>query len=155
MIASPTPTLPDLYEADETAWLEAMAVLAGQRRFAEFDCENLAEFLAAMAERDRREVRSRLTALILHLLKWQFQPAKRSRSWQRTIEQHRQKLRQVFASRTLRNHAEAVLSDAYADSKKLATIETGLPESAFPAKCPYSLAQVERDLATDQLDGSE
>jgi hypothetical protein len=70
MTAAEVEALADLYESDETAWLEAMAELAAQRRAAEMDYEHLAEFLTDMARRDRREVRSRLVVLITHLLKW-------------------------------------------------------------------------------------
>jgi len=151
MIATPVQRLADLYQTDETAWLEAMAGLAAQRRGSELDYEHLAEFLTDMAKRDRREVESRLAVLIAHLLKWQFQPEKRSRSWRLTVEQQRQELRRLLTSGTLRNHAEAMLAEVYADGLKQAVIETGLPESAFPAECPYSLAQVEQESVADDL----
>ena len=60
-----------LYERDETAWLEAMAVLAARGRYAEMDFRHLSEYLADMAKRDRREVFSRLVVLLSHLLKWE------------------------------------------------------------------------------------
>jgi hypothetical protein len=115
MSATPTPpanALADLYEADETAWLEAMADLAARRRVGEMDFPHLSEYLADMAKRDRREVKSRLVALLVHLLKWDHQPDKRTGSWQATILEQRQELRDLLDSRTLRNHAEAILADA-------------------------------------------
>src|SRR5437588_2159860 len=135
MIATRVPPLAELYDTDETAWLEAMARLAAQGRTAELDYEHLAEFLTDMAKRDRREVESRLAVLIAHLLKWEHRPAKRSRSWRLTAEQQRQELRRLLASGTLRRHAEAVLAEVYAGGRKQAAIDTGLPESAFPAEC--------------------
>src|SRR5947209_14405606 len=137
MTAIPLQPLSALYETDETAWLEAMARLARQRRGAELDYEHLAEFLTDMARRDRREVESRLAVLIAHLLKWQYQPAKRSRSWLVTIEQQRQELLRLLTSGTLHNHAEAVLPAVYADGLRLAALETGLPAATFPPECPY------------------
>lgn len=151
MIATPVPQLADLYETDETAWLEAMAALAAQRRGAELDYDHLAAFLTDMARRDRREVESRLAVLIAHLLKWQFQPDRRSRSWLLTVEQQRQELRRLLASGTLRNHAAAVLAEVYKDGLKQAAIDTGLPESAFPAECPYSLAMLEQSPVAGDL----
>ena len=73
-----------LYEADEVAWLEAMSRLAADRRFEEFDCEHLSEYLNDMARRDRREVKGRLVILLIHLLQWTSQPERRSGSWRRT-----------------------------------------------------------------------
>src|SRR3954452_22993818 len=81
-----------LYEQDETAWLEIMAELIRQGRLDEIDSVNLAEYLADMARRDRREVESRLTVLIAHALKWTHQPDRRSGSWKATIIEQRQEL---------------------------------------------------------------
>jgi hypothetical protein len=144
MTATQVEPLSDLYESDETAWLEAMARLAAQRRGTDLDYEHLAEFLTDMAKRDRREVESRLRVLIAHLLKLVHQPKKRSRSWKLTVAQQRQELRRLLSSRTLRRHAEKTLAGTYADGLEQAAIETGLPKSAFPAKCSYSLEQIEQ-----------
>src|ERR1700745_1868796 len=102
------------YERDETAWLGAREVLAAEGRAAGMDFPNLSEYLADMAKRDRREVFSRLVVLLSHLLKWEYQPEHRSGSWRGTIRAQRRELRQLLESGTLRNHAEAVLADAYA-----------------------------------------
>jgi hypothetical protein len=122
-----------LYETDETAWLEAMAELVGQRRFAELDHRHLSEYLADMARRDRREVQSRLVTLLAHLLKWQHQPDHRSPSWRGTILEQRRELRGLLESGTLRNHALAVLAGCYDDARKQAAAETDLPLATFPA----------------------
>lgn len=104
-----------------------------------------------MARRDRREVESRLASLIAHVLKWEHQPDKRSRGWLVTAEQQRQELLRLFGSKTLRNHADAKLSDIYADGVRLATAETGLPKKTFPKKCPHTLDGLLRELSSDAL----
>ena len=71
--------------------------LGGQRGRAEMDYQNLSEYLADMARRDRREVFSRLVVLLSHLLKWEHQPEKRSGSWRGTILEQRRELRQLLA----------------------------------------------------------
>src|SRR6516164_470112 len=128
-----------LYERDETAWLEAMSALAASGRFADMDYRHLSEYLADMAKRDRREVFSRLVVLLSHLLKWKYQPDQRSGSWRGTILQQQRELRQLLESGTLRNHALAVLADAYADARKQAAAETGLARTAFPKECGCGL----------------
>ena len=122
-----------LYERDETAWLEAMSALAASRRYAEMDYIHLSEYLADMAKRDRREVFSRLVVLLAHLLKWSHQPEHRSGSWRGTIREQRRELRQLLESGTLRNHAEAVLEEAYAEARRQAADETELSLDVFPA----------------------
>jgi hypothetical protein len=133
------PALAELYDVDETAWLEAMAVLAAEGRFAEMDHSHLSEYLTDMARRDRREVFSRLVTLLTHLLKWECQPERRSGSWRGTIREQRRELRQLLESGTLWNHAESVLADAYAEARRQAADETELPLATFPAESAIDL----------------
>ena len=97
--------LAELYERDETAWLEGTAELILQGRLKELDLVNLAEFLQDMARRDKREVLSRLAILLAHLLKWENQPDQRSGGWQATIDNQRNELADLLGSATLRRHA--------------------------------------------------
>lgn len=141
-----------LYEADETAWLEATADLVRQGRFDEIERETLAKYLTDMAKRDRREVFSRLVVLLSHLLKWKYQPDQRSRSWRGTVLEQQRELRQLLESGTLRNHALAVFADASADARKQAAAETGLARTAFPQECGWDLdsALADWDEGTEQ-----
>ncbi len=127
------------YEADETAWLEEMARLVADHRFNELDTEHLSEFLNDMARRDKREVLSRLVSLLVHLLKWERQPAQRSNSWQATIANQRGELNDLLESATLRKHAREVLDKAYERAVKQAALETGLEIGSFPNECPFTL----------------
>jgi Domain of unknown function DUF29 len=133
---------PSLYELDETAWLEKTAALIGQQRFGEIDHAQLSEYLSDMARRDKREVLSRLTALLAHLLKWEYQPDHKTNSWQITILHQRNELRDMLESRTLENHARTILAKAYERALQQAALETGTEEAAFPAVCPWSLEEV-------------
>lgn len=128
-----------LYERDETAWLEVMSAMAADGRYAEMDYPNLAEYLADMARRDRREVFSRLVVLLAHLLKWDRQPDRRGGPWRGTIREQRRELRQLFGSKTLRDHAAAVLADTYAEARRQASDETELDLAAFPVENPWAL----------------
>src|SRR5947209_4833297 len=131
-----------LYEQDETAWLEAMSDLIRSGRLDEVDYPNLAEYLADMARRDRREVESRLTVLIAHALKWARQPDRRSGGRKGTVIEQRQELEGLVSRGVLRKHAEAVLADVYGKAVERAAAETGLPAETFPAACPYTLEQL-------------
>ena len=132
--------LADLYETDETAWREASAELIRLGRLDALDYPHLAEYLTDMANRDRREVFSRLVVLLTHLLKWEHQPDRRGGSWRGTIREQRRELRQLLASGTLRNHAAAVLSDAYAEARAQAADETETDVTVFPVGNPWELA---------------
>lgn len=139
MVQRTLATTATLYEVDETAWLEATANLIRDGRLTEVDLNSLAEYLTDMAKRDRREVVSRLVTLLSHLLKWEHQLDRRSGSWRGTILEQQRELRQLLESGTLRNHAAAVFADAYADARKQAAAETGLPRTAFPEECRCDL----------------
>jgi hypothetical protein len=132
-----------LYEQDETEWLDLMAELIDEGRYEELDFRNLSEYLKDMARRDRREVESRLRVLIAHLLKWTYQPERRSRSWGATIIEQQEELILLLESGTLRKHATAILSKVYSRAVGQARAETGLPGETFPAECPWTLDQLE------------
>ena len=142
MIQSANTSLPDLNEEDETAWLETIADLIRQGRYADLDYPHLAEYLSDMAIRDRREVTSRLIVLMMHVLKWTYQPTNRSRSWRGSIIEQRQELSGLVGRGILRNHAETVLAEAFTSAVERAAAETGLNDDTFPAECPYTLDQL-------------
>jgi Domain of unknown function DUF29 len=142
MVTAQAIPLGALYECDETAWLETMSELIRLGRLDKLDYPNLAEYLADMARRDRREVQSRLTVLIGHVLKWTYQPDHRSGSWKGTIIEQRQELENLLRRDVLRNHAELALAEAYRNAVERAAAETGLPSETFPAACPYAIDQL-------------
>jgi len=148
MMPLSTQSLFELYDVDETAWLDAMAELIVHGRFEELDYTHLSEFLSDMACRERREVANRLAILIAHLLKWTYQPDKRTGSWRRSIVVQRQALQRLLESRVLRNFGEEVLSDAYSNGLEQASAETDLDDGTFPAECPWTL---DRLLSPDLL----
>src|SRR5260370_35344994 len=103
-----------------------MSKVSNERRYGELDYKHLGKFLLDMAKRDRREVLHRLTSLLTHLLKWEHQPRKRTRSWKSTIVTQRDELQDLLESRTLENYALEILPKAYARATKLVVTETGL-----------------------------
>lgn len=141
--------LPALYEADETAWLDEMVRRLRKGTLDRLDYGHLTEFLRDMAKRERREIESRLTLLMAHRLKWDYQPERRGSSWRTTIVVQAGELTREFGySRTLGNHAVAVLAELYPYAVRAAEAETSLPEETFPAECPYTLDGL---LATDEV----
>jgi len=135
-------SLTDLYEIDETAWLDEMARLTKSGRIDLLDLPNLSEFLSSMAKRERREILSRLTVLLQHLLKWEFQPDRRSKSWEATIRVQRRELQQLLESAVLRSHAVAEFERAYTWAVQDAMSETDSAREAFPEVCPFSFEEV-------------
>src|SRR5262249_33843827 len=140
-----------LYEADETAWLETMSRLIAQRKLDRLDYDNLATYLDDMAKRDRREVDSRFRQLMLHLLKWRYQPERRTRSWLETIDERRHQLQDLLTSTVLQAHARSRLLDYYDRARRLALRVMRLPETAIPSDMPFTLEQLLSDEWPDDL----
>ena len=131
------------YEDDFYQWCFEQAALLRQKRFAELDLPNIIEELESMGRSERRALTSSYRLLMFHLLKWQFQPEMRSRSWQLTIIRERGSIEeQEDRNPSLRADAQGIVAATYPKARKDAVIETGLGLDTFPAECPYTLAQL-------------
>lgn len=130
------------YEKDFYAWTLHNAELMRQGKLSEIDVENVAEEIESMGRSDKRELVSRLAVLIMHLLKWQFQPNGQGSSWITTIKNQRIDITDLLdESPSLKHELDLKLSKAYAKAIINAANETKLSEKTFPGKCPYTLDQ--------------
>jgi Domain of unknown function DUF29 len=132
-----------LYDQDFVGWTEQMVTALRQGNWAGLDIENLIEEVEALGKSDRRAIKSRLEVLLMHLLKWQFQPAQRSRSWEATILEQRMRIVEILEdSPSLKNYLPMVVEGCYRGARKLAAIETGLAIDEFPVDCEYTIGQL-------------
>ncbi|MEQ9668861.1 DUF29 domain-containing protein [Coleofasciculus sp. G2-EDA-02] len=137
---------PNLYETDFYAWTQEQASLLRQQQWSQLDLGNLIEEIESLGKQQRQELRNRLTVLIGHLLKWEYQPQRRSRSWLATIRvQRRDTLELLKDNPSLKPYLEDALVLAYENGRDLAMGETDLPNQTFPQTCPYSLAEILED----------
>jgi Domain of unknown function DUF29 len=131
-----------LYERDFYLWVEEQTRLLRQGALERLDVGNLVEEIEDLGIGAKKAVKSNLVVVLLHLLKHQFQPRRRSRSWQSSIVEHRQRLRDDFrSSPSLRSYAQDVFAEAYGDARERGLAETGLPEHSLPLESPYTLEQ--------------
>ena len=131
------------YEEDFYAWTVEQSRLLRSGELSSIDAVNIAEEIESMGRSDRRELKSRLIVLVMHLLKWQHQRAARSRSWSATIDEQRLQIEGVLAeSPSLRPAIAAMLAEAYAIARARAIAETGLAEEAFAEIYPFAQDQV-------------
>ena len=131
-----------LYEQDFHAWTEEQvgALRSGQTHG--LDIEHLAEEIEDMGRSQRRAVKSALLIILSHLLKYRYQPDRRTNSWRATIREHRRRVRDELAdSPSLRPYSERILAECYQDAREAAADESGLPVGTFPAACPFALEQ--------------
>jgi hypothetical protein len=131
------------YEEDFFAWTKRTASLLRARRFSDLDVEHLAEEIEDMGKRDRRELDSRVRVLLAHLLKWQLQPARQSRSWKATIVAQRAEIDDLLRdSPSLRSRVGSELERNYGVAVARAAAETGAARDRFPTRCPWSARQL-------------
>jgi len=130
-----------LYEQDYALWSEKMADLIANKRFDELDIENLVEEVGDLSKRERDRLLSSMRLIVHHLLKWDYQPQLRSRSWLGTIQRERSNIVDYLAdSPSLKKYmTDKYLSTIYKKACLDAIAETGLD---MPDACPYALNDV-------------
>jgi hypothetical protein len=133
------------YEKDIVAWANEQASFIRAGRFDLLDLEHLAEEIEDVGKSEQRELETRMAVLLAHLLKWQYQPTHRSRSWLATIREQRK----MIAIRLKQTPSlKKSLSDsdwkeaAWVSASSQAIQETGLDESAFPEFCTWTTEQI-------------
>jgi hypothetical protein len=132
-----------LYERDFYAWANEQAALLRAGKLDHVDIENIAEEIESMGRSEKRELVSRLTVLLLHLLKWRHQPAFRGTSWRLSIEEQRYRLEDHLNDNpSLKAQMDAAMRAAYRISRVSAVRETGLSGGTFQPMCPFTSDQV-------------
>jgi hypothetical protein len=132
-----------LYEQDFYAWANEQAALLRAGRLSEADIEHVAEEIESMGKTEKRELVNRLTVLLLHLLKWQFQPGRRGASWQATIRVQRRDLTaHLVDNPSLKATFSQATEQAYGNAVIEAGAKIGFPERTFPEVCPWSFEQM-------------
>lgn len=128
------------YAEDYNLWRLETTDLLRERRWQEIDLKHLIEEWEELGKSERRSISSQLTRLLLHLLKWQYQPQRRSDSWLDSITDARTQIELAIAdSPSLKSYPLDELTESYQRAKRKAAKQTGISISVFPENCPYSL----------------
>jgi hypothetical protein len=134
------------YEDDYWVWSLQQAELLRLGRFNELDLPNLIEEIEEMAASVRRALESSYRVLLMHLLKWEFQPERRTRSWLLTIERERGNILDFETdNKSLRNDAPLLIRSAYRRARNEAAKATGLKKVHFPEDCPYTHSEIAQE----------
>lgn len=132
-----------LYETDFYGWTQQQAKALENQQILDLDWQNLQEEIQSLGRQEYRELVSRLLVLIGHLLKWQYQSEKRSRSWFLTIREQRRAIkRHLRHNPSLKSRLKDAIIDGYEAGVDLALRETDLPLRTFPDISPYSFEQL-------------
>jgi Domain of unknown function DUF29 len=131
---------PTGYDSDVILWAEEQARLLRAGRFAELDIEHIADEIEDVGKSEKRELASLMAVLLAHLVKWRFQPEKRTKSWRSTIDTQRKRieiaLRATPSLATVTRDSDWKL-DTWFDARAQAERETGLED--LPLACPFTM----------------
>lgn len=131
------------YETDVVAWANEQAALIRAGRLDQLDLTHIAEEIEDVGKSEQRELASRMAVLLAHILKWKFQPAKRSKSWELTIKNQRiaiaKRIKRTPSLQPMLTDSEWI-EDMWGDALDMATRETGL--EILPDVCPWTMMDV-------------
>lgn len=128
------------YNDDFYAWTQAQAAAIRAGAWADVDREHLAEEIEDVGKSERRAVVSHLRVLLTHLLKWEYQPERRTDSWLHSMVNAQVELQTLLhESPSLAHDLPAVVARAYDQACRVAGFETKRPPTFFPSTCPWSV----------------
>jgi hypothetical protein len=131
------------YDTDFYAWTQAQAAALRTKDWPALDLDHLAEEIHSLGIADEHAITRHLQRLLLHLLKWRYQPTHRTPSWRRSIRQARDAIvDRTERSPSLRDYPLQRLPLTYRRARRDAADETGLPLATFPETCPWTIEQV-------------
>jgi len=135
-----------LYETDFYGWIQQQAARLRSRNINGLDFDNLVEEIESMGRSEKRELESRLELLLMHLLKWVYQPQRRGSSWEATIVEQRDRLADHLRDNpSLKSLVPEIYDRTYRYAVTLAVKETGMGRPTFPATCPWSFDEAMDD----------
>lgn len=140
---APTGTTRTRYEDDLYSWANEQVALLREGRVEEIDYLNIAEELGDVSSREYDKLESALAILLMHYLKWDHQPHKRSRSWRDSIVEHRRRaMRQLKKYPGLKSRLGEAIEEGYEDARYRCATETGIETEQLPLSCPYDLEDI-------------
>ena len=133
----------ELYEEDFYSWTKEQARFLKEKNLNKMDIDNLIEEIESLGKRDLRALESQIERLLKHLLKWKFQPKRKSKSWKKSILESRfSAVRLMEDSPSLESKLKENYTKCFQRSVKSCVVETGLEKSIFPKENPWTLEEI-------------
>ncbi|BBC23201.1 DUF29 domain-containing protein [Pseudanabaena sp. ABRG5-3] len=133
----------NLYTTDFYGWTQEQVNLLRLRKLDSIDINNLIEEIESLGKQQQQELKNRFGVLIGHLLKWQYQPNRRSKNWKYTIQEQRLQIIDLIEQNpSLKSYREEAISKAYQLGLFLVGRETPINPKTLPKQCPYSFEQI-------------
>jgi hypothetical protein len=131
------------YDEDFYGWTREQADYLRHDKWEKVDVLHVAEEIESLGIHDEHAITRQLQRLLLHLLKWHYQPTHRTPSWRRSIRQARDAINdRTDRSHSLRDYPAERLDLAYRRARRDAAEDTGLPQDTFPVRCPWEIDEI-------------
>lgn len=128
-----------LYDTDVYAWSQQQAALLRDQKTHALDYAHLAEEIDSVGASQHHAVSSAVYQILVHLLKWRYQPTRQGRSWRVSLVEHRNRLpRRLRRAPSLAGEIPAMIAEEYPAACRKVSAQTGLPLSTFPVQCPWT-----------------
>jgi hypothetical protein len=139
------------YRDDLYGWVQDQVTLLKANEIGSIDSSHITQELRELGLSEFKRLASATRVALLHLIKWDYQPERRSRSWLLTIDEQRYQIAEILrANPGLKPCREGIVKSAYAVACRVAARETGLPRAAFPTECPYRWEDIiRREISLD------
>ena len=98
------------YKQDIIVWATEQAALLRAGKLSALDIEHIAEEIEDVGKSEKRELSSRMAVLLSHLLKWEYQADRRSKSGTSSIGDQRKRI--ALALKVFRPNAYLVCGAA-------------------------------------------
>ncbi|YAF94439.1 MAG: DUF29 domain-containing protein [Nodularia sp. CChRGM 3473] len=137
--------LQNLYDQDFYAWVEQTTEILKSQHWDKLDLEHLIEEVVDLGKSQQRALQSALRLVLSHLLKWKYQPERRSHSWQVTITRERLNLDELMQeSPSLRRflNDDEWINTTYQRARREAIVETNVEDNNFPIVCPFTVDEI-------------
>ena len=134
---------PTAYETDVYAWMQEQAAFLDGKHWDALDLANLLEEVLSVGVSQYTAVSSAVYQILVHLLKWRYQPARQSRSWRVSLLEHRSRIpRRLRRAPSLAREIPRMILEEYPAACRKASAQTDLPLATFPETCPWTVEQV-------------
>ena len=129
---------------DYAAWISHQVEALKAGRFNELDIEDLTDEVESLAKRDFKALRSAIRIIILHMLKWDYQPEERGSSWRRSINAARKRVwGELESSPSFRSRIPEAIEFAFPHAREEAWEQTGVYKlRSEPKVCPYNFDDI-------------
>lgn len=131
------------YATDYYGWATETAQKLRSGDLAGINLNLVAEEIESLGRSEQQQLANRLSILVAHMLKWEFQPSQRKQGWLNTMTEQRRRIQRLLEKNpSLKPLVAESITEAYPEAVFHAATETNMVEQDFPRTCPYSADEI-------------